>query len=56
MATSWRTRRIRRGMMELVVKTTMMRRRLKRNGESGRMRVTGRQVLDLIAGGRSNIC
>ena len=48
LATSWRTRRIGRGIMEEVeVKT---RRRRRRNGESGRMRVTGRPVSALIAG------
>ena len=52
MATTWPTRRRRRGMVEVVVVKTTMKRR---NGESGRMRVTGRQVLDLIAGGRSLI-
>ena len=47
LATSWRTRRIGRDSMEVVEVETKMRRR---NGESGRMRATGRPVSALIAG------
>ena len=48
LATNWPTRRIGRGIMKVVEVTR--RRRRARNGESGRMRVTGRPVSALIAG------
>ena len=55
LATNWRTRRIGRGIMvvEEVEVKEMMRRRRKMDGGNGRMKVTGRLVLALIAGGKS---